>query len=478
MTLGLLSSIRRVCVKGPLATFTFLAKHLFFITLVIGILEVTLRTTSIVAKYVNDSSIKTSPLPQDAIRILVLGESTTSAMIAGGYNRAWPGILQHLLQEKTQRPVEVINRGIPGSESSNLLAEARHFASEQHIDIIISMMGINDRNSLQLKSEGTIQHFIFHSKVYRLAAALLQGKTLHRSKDFYSCRLNAPDFIPARHIIKKILKNEVADPVAAVLNLYRRPREETQVAILYSTGRVFLDGFPAYDVKFRSAPKIALKFFAAAEKLRPNCLQTVLFYSKATLIVGDFRACQKKIIAIDSSGVKLNQTLLSLLASCRDPSGGVTNKEIERVLDRYQFLAGNESAIEITKSNYQNLARLSREIKATYIAMQYPLVSIHLLRSFFSNQGPVLDQNFSQTLRNLPQPHAAEMLMEFKDVVFVSNEENFTELLKSNLPGEVFTDYFAGDFGHMTYLGHLTIAENLLQTLELKRPDLFQSQIQ
>jgi hypothetical protein len=51
-------------------------------------------------------------------------------------------------------------------------------------------------------------------------------------------------------------------------------------------------------------------------------------------------------------------------------------------------------------------------------------------------------------------------------IEFLSNEENFKNMLKEKQFFEIFSDQFAGDFGHYKKEGGILIAENIMRVLE------------
>ena len=52
-----------------------------------------------------------------------------------------------------------------------------------------------------------------------------------------------------------------------------------------------------------------------------------------------------------------------------------------------------------------------------------------------------------------------------RDVFYISNYENFQELLKKYSYEELFTDLFVEDFGHATPFGNRVIADNVARQL-------------
>jgi tetratricopeptide (TPR) repeat protein len=84
------------------------------------------------------------------------------------------------------------------------------------------------------------------------------------------------------------------------------------------------------------------------------------------------------------------------------------------------------------------IAELLRR-KIVPLCMQYPLRSLRPLKELAGDQAA--------------------------GVVFVDNEESFKRYLRGHDYDELFSDQFAGDFGHCTDRGNTMIAENLARTI-------------
>ena len=86
--------------------------------------------------------------------------------------------------------------------------------------------------------------------------------------------------------------------------------------------------------------------------------------------------------------------------------------------------------------HYQRLYKKLNEEGIKYIAMQYPTLDINELKNMFEGD---------------------------KDIIFISNEENFKKALKKGKYEDYFIDKFADDFGfgHCTPKGNRLIAENV-----------------
>jgi lysophospholipase L1-like esterase len=84
-------------------------------------------------------------------RILCLGDSSTYGLGASDIDKfSYPMQLQKILEEKSPGKIfRVINYGIPGLNSSQLLNRIRNIVSEYEPDVVIIMIGINDPWNLE-----------------------------------------------------------------------------------------------------------------------------------------------------------------------------------------------------------------------------------------------------------------------------------------------------------------------------------------
>ncbi len=124
------------------------------------------------------------------------------------------------------------------------------------------------------------------------------------------------------------------------------------------------------------------------------------------------------------------------------------------VIDIYNYLSENNIEVkypeyDITFSKepnfdtkqirnaYIELAKFLQKRNIVYICMGYPTLNINIFENMFN--GTNLKEN----------------------IIFVSNEQSFNNYLKDNEFSSVFTDQFAGTFGHCNDLGNTMIAENV-----------------
>lgn len=114
------------------------------IILSLVILEIGLQTVYYSNKLIKNYKINKQLKDKDTITILCLGESTTDGQ--------WPPILQKILDEKSKnKKFNIIDAGKIGCNTNDIIIKASNIILNENIDIIISMMGINDINNNVIK---------------------------------------------------------------------------------------------------------------------------------------------------------------------------------------------------------------------------------------------------------------------------------------------------------------------------------------
>ena len=104
--------------------------------------------------------------PKDTYRILCLGESTTAL---GGSN-SYPYQLERVLNQRLKGvTVKVINKGVPGTDTANILNVLEKNIARYRPDIVITMMGINDRHFTMTYEEFSSRKIAVFIRSLRLA---------------------------------------------------------------------------------------------------------------------------------------------------------------------------------------------------------------------------------------------------------------------------------------------------------------------
>jgi len=137
------------------------------------LLELGLRLAGSVFLSSQERRNKASIHQKGTYRILCLGESTTA--IGGVYS--YPSQLQEILNRRADGvKFSVINKGLPGINTSDILARLEANLDEYRPDMVITMMGNNDRGTnmfYEVVPESKIRNFFRSLSVYKLTRIIL-----------------------------------------------------------------------------------------------------------------------------------------------------------------------------------------------------------------------------------------------------------------------------------------------------------------
>lgn len=139
--------------------------------------------------YVYKTKSSVSKEKRNKYRILCIGDSSTYGLGASDINEfSYPAQLQKILNEKIHgQKFEVINLGIPGINSSQVLNRFRKNVTEYNPDIVIAMVGINDSWNLE---ESNILKFYNDSNINILNSLRLRlGLLLNESQLYQFIKL-------------------------------------------------------------------------------------------------------------------------------------------------------------------------------------------------------------------------------------------------------------------------------------------------
>ncbi len=175
--------------------------------------EVGLRLSSYVLRSWRDN--RAAEPVTGACRIICLGESTT----AGG-RYAYPWYLEHFLNQRIKSiRFQVINLGVDGTNTSEIYESLAGKLDRYHPDIVVTMMGINDRG-YHIPADYRInagKNFFKGLRVYKLGAylglriATLVDRLQHSSGRGYRRwmeRKKRGDFLGAERLLLEALELE------------------------------------------------------------------------------------------------------------------------------------------------------------------------------------------------------------------------------------------------------------------------------
>lgn len=444
---------------------------IFGLFLSIVLLEIGLRIGGLIylslQEYRNIRSIKQKG---DYI-ILCLGDS----MVA----RTWTEPLEEILNQRDIGiKFSVIDKGVPGSSTGDILSRLRHNIDKYQPNMVITMVGINDAEGSTLPYEDIPTQKITLSpksfRTYKLARLL----NLHIA--------NKARATGKENELKKAIKvnprNDEAWAYAELGRYYRfqgehdKAKESFKKALsidpknssLYvELGVYYRDG----EIKFDKAKEM----FRRAIKIDPKNDNAYWQLGCAYRFQGDKEKGKydyekveeffKKAIGLNSKNVSAYTGLgwcysdqgkydkaeeIFKKAITANPESGMvygslatfyTEQGKYELADKY-FRKTNIRRLEdynpTTRHNYEKLKEIVTQREIRLVCAQYPMRSVESLKKMFEEKD---------------------------DIIFVDNEMVFKKALKQGKYKEYFVDMFGGDFGHCTPKGYRLLAQNIADVI-------------
>ncbi len=425
------------------------------------VLEIFLQSVSFAVKYIKDyktyykyKSFKT----KNSVTILCIGESTT----AGQY----PIQLQEALNSVKPGKFAVVDCGIPAITLTEILDNFDTNVKQYNPDIILFMTGINESSYPDENNEKIFN--IKKIKIYRLTVLLkMHIMSLIKQK---SEQINNETNNIENDCVKQVvfLQNNGKFTEAARL-LEKALQKEPDNEYFYVTlTQLYCDFVP--DKNFGEIGyKMALKgidmdfikdksylYKIILEYNSQNNREKLKFYTNkavnesieifktgwAYFIYGYIKDIvtpeqKKQIFSIMRQTDRPDQ-IYGIMAIDSLKSGNFEQA------DKY-FQTAEKLRLDLPNQRrnklYKSLIKKSVSFNIKTICMQYPVRSIEPLKNLLKNEDY------------------------FNKIIFISNENNFKEMLKIHPYKDIFKDQFAGDFGHCTYFGNKLIAENAAKTI-------------
>lgn len=358
--------------------------------------------------------------------VLVLGESTT----AGNTPDTWPSQLEkNINQRYPDRPVQVINKAIPGTTTQTLVGQLEDNIHRFHPNLIVTMMGVNDN-----------YRYDFPDSLF-----IPNAKT----DVFMTARLARLVFQYARIAITRIYDLYVNTDAEVLSNTARRERltGNYNIALAYQKRIINIDpnnpnsyiamGWLYGAMGRRGDEDAAMQKAFSFTKLTERQLLYLGYYFRT---VGRHEEAKK----VYTDAIRLNPsdpiTMVDyaeyLLWSEGDRNASDAYYQRARDIDPGVVHGAATERIDETKKNYLLLVSIASRYHIPVVAMQYPLRSADMLRSWLGDSATV-----------------------------VENITNFNNALKTRRYEDLFIDRFGGDFGHASYEGNRLIAENLTETI-------------
>lgn len=466
---------------------------IFGVFLVLIILEISLRIGGFIFISLQEHRNSITLKQKAEYRILCLGESTT----ASGGSDSYPSQLEQILNTRNIGiKFSVINKGIPGTDTTAILSLLKENLSKYNPDMVITMMGVNDCGAiLPYKNNNASQFSIFlrNLRVYKLAKLIwmhLIAKVkerenyfltnIHPHKTTYRISgwnyLRNGEYSKAENAFKKHIELNPNDELAHIglrwayhyqkkyaqaletvkrsmkINL-QNPEVFKGLRHIYKNDKDYrnnLEGLLKEAVRlnasesayielawvYKTQAKYALaeELLKAAIELNPESEEAYGEFGLLYIDQGKYAKAEQLFKQSIEKNPQKEKLYGGLIMLYEQTGKEDYASEYTQKLEKLRTQYYNP----LTGDNYRRIKEILDNKRVTLVCMQYPMRSIQPLKNIFTRG---------------------------EGVIFVDNQGVFKEALRRESLEEYFRDMFAGDFGHCTRKGNQLIAENLANTI-------------
>ena len=466
---------------------------LFGLSLFFVLLEVGLRLGGFILLSLQDYRNKHSLGYTGTYKILCLGESTTQGQ--------YPSFIEETLNQRNIRiRFSVIDKGRVNTNTSTILSQIESYLDEYHPDMVVAMMGINDRRAEYLPFL-IILRSLRSFRIYKLSRLLwlhmvtkAQGiRFLPSKQDRRSFSTYKPDALTVglkeapveqphdanlEYALKESPKLNPADDQAC-LDLGRLYHGQGQLSQAEECYKKALELNPKNDqacfelgwLYYHDQGQLsqAEECYKKALELNPKNVQACLrlgwlYHGQGQLSQAE--ECYKKALELnpkdDGAYIGLgwlyhDQGQLSQAEECLkkglafNPSSAQLYGALAVIYEATGQVAPAQECYDkanklrlswnnpVTVNNYNKLGEILKRRKIQLVCVQYPMRSIEPLKKIFEDNTD--------------------------GIIFVDNERTFKEAVSKSSYKEYFRDMFGGDFGHCTEKGNRLLAENIANVI-------------
>jgi hypothetical protein len=387
---------------------------------------------------------------------MCIGESTTF--------QGYPDSLQKILNKKYPNKFLVVDCGIPGASLEYILNHLDENIAKYKPDFAVCMMGINDEivlvnpdqknlysGSCKLKilklfillkkhiTELTEVHFDkkthnFYAKdnyqkqqVYKLYEQKLYREAALVCKDILRMEPDDVDTTVFLAMLKYHCLNDQKSAYHDALNIIQENKKND-----YDSRQTVYQILSDYKKDIKSSRYFADKIINDKNVIL-NCST---YHALKNYVTQEQK--NKLLERLSSCKQLLDQYYGILAIECMENKNYIAAEEYFKRAEKIRLEYPNENTYRVYKRIMQKLIHKNIEV----ICMQYPVRSVEVLKNILKNE------------------------QYYNNIEFISNENNFKDLLKKKKFNEVFSDQFAGDFGHYRQEGSILIAESVIGSLE------------
>ncbi len=500
--------------KISLIVFGF-SSSLIFIELLLRLIGIIYLSPS---EYINQKYISEIK----GYRILCIGESTTGE----GGKYSYPRQLENILNRKINGvDFKIINRGIPGTDTTAILSGLKENLERYKPSIVIVMMGINDlsgicdfgRVTIKPDNSLNIKKLIKRSTVYKFVKLLwvklheksILGKIYFDLGDYYWF---LEDYPRAEEMFKKALefypkKDDVYFSLGKFYYDQNKIIEGEEMlkksidANLGLAGTRYIELASHYQSEKRYTE--AEEFFKKGIALSPEKYQGFVNLGWAYYEQGKFdeaEACFKKAVEFNLGEEPYNElgNFYMMIKDYRNSelafkkAIGLFPLQVQAYInlgwlyyEQGNFIMTEElfkKAIKVNPKDdngYLELMEFYRKQNRLKDYEETKVRFIELIRNTKEFQSEtvnnyrrlkdiVLDKGIKLVCAQYPLRKLKSLIGIFdstEGIIFVDNEDVFKNALENGKFEDYFIDNFAGNFGHCTPKGNYLLANNIADVL-------------
>ena len=482
---------------------------LFSFAILVVSLEIVLRLAGFMYMTRQNVSNLLNTKSGDKITILCLGESTTSS--------AYPTRLVDTLKEKIPGvEFEVIDKGVPATTSSAIVENLDEYISLYKPDIIVSMMGINDKGEhIQYVNKPDLPWFkrlkvtkLFYLSINRVTSLLEKASSeptpiqeeektreehikwfekqtiskvpLEKLKLVGDAYFHKQQFEKAIKVYEAILSKDMKNAVSHfdLGNVYAHAQNHVGAipyfikALEIDPGYLEAEQNLAMSYQHASSWEESKATFEKIVEKYPNDAWSHMLFAMSFNLEGDLDNAEKYYkIAIELNPLeslpyqelgnvfrkqgRYEEEKALYLSVIDNPA--IQNESLKRMMKQLLntlHLETRESVVaeEPVIEEGNESAMYSAETKEAYDKLKE--VSLEKGIKLFAMQYPVRSVE------------ALKAMIDDDRVTYIDNEGIFKEKLEAVGYDALFFDSFAGDFGHSTHLANQLIADNIVETIK------------
>ena len=401
--------MKRMTTKQKIALILF---GLFLCTV---LLETGLRIGGFIILSLQEYKNKIS-LKKNGYRILCLGESTTQ----GGYCKQLNLILNDI--DSTRR-FSVINKGIGGTNTGIIVTRLESYLEKYKPDIVITMMGINDKHISVKDVVGDIFKEKEDERIYNVDALRIY-KLFKLLKLHINEKIKEIGYKEAESFGENETKEEIVDESKSLKETEEMLKKAIEINPINEVGYFKLGWLYKEQMKYKESEEMLKKAIEINPILETGYVNLGIFY-KEQMKYKESEEMFKKAWEINPENEVTKHYLLICLQQNRKKDFHIEDK-------------GSGYYVSSTVRNYRKLRDILIEKDVALICVEYPMRDIGELKSIIG---------------------------EHKNVYFVDNKKSFKEALEREGYQAYFTDRFAEEFGHMTIKGRKLLSKNIADVL-------------